>query len=369
MKRIWSLLKSDISLVLREPYFLFFDLLFAPAAFFFFVTVMGAPTSSFVFHMYVAAPTGQTIIEQNAEQMGNFRVHFVPQDVSDPVRWTLDTAIKAKHDPVLLIFPSHWEDNVQIGKEIPVELYASADNPNAYLVTVFLESLAESMGLVTDRPTPFAVQGTSFEAVERPTVDRVTIQTLLIMWLIVGGMHAVSQYSFLVESGMNKRLLVTPLRKVELIVALVLEAMIVLLGVSIGVLLLAKVMYHATIMNTPANILYIIMGEIVMVTFSATMGLFIAVLLKEPARMAWGPLGIYILLMFISGLTLPVAFFPETLRHIAELLPTRRLIMALEAALLYNRPGWSLMVYPALVSLAFFAGTVLLMPWRETRRT
>jgi len=368
MKRIWSLLRSHISLVVREPYFIFFDLIFAPAAFLFFVTVMGSPTSAFVFHMYASAPTGHTLIEQQAQEMGNFHVHFVPQDVSDPVQWTLDTALRAKHDPVLLIFPANWEQGAQAGKEIPVKLYASVDNPNAYLASLFLESLAESMGLSSTRSTPFIVQATNFEAVEHPTVDRVVIQTLLIAWLITGGMHAVSQYAFLVESGMNKRLLVTPLQKVELIVTLLLEAMTVLLVVSFGVMLLAKVMYHATIMDSPTSLFYILLGEIVMVTLSATMGLFIAVVLREPARMAWGPLGTYLLLMFLSGLATPITFFPETLRSFAELLPTRRLIMALEAALLYNRPAWPLIVYPVLVSLAFFVGTAVLMPWRETRR-
>jgi len=368
MKRVWSLLKSHTALVTREPYFIFFDLLFAPAAFLFFMTVMGAPTSAFMFHMYVVAPTGQAFIEQNAQDMGNFRVRFVPPNVSDPVKWALDSALRARQDPVLLVFPAQWEQKVQDQKEVQVELYASVDNPNAYLASVFLESLAQSLGVSPARSSPFIVQATNFETVERPTVDRVTIQTLLIMWLIVGGMHAVSQYAFLVESGMNKRLLVTPLRKVELIVALILEAMIVLLVVSLGVMLLAKVMYQATILDSPIGILYVILGEIVMVTLSATLGLFLAVILKEPARMAWGPLGIYILLMFISGLTVPIAFFPDTLRNIAELLPTRRLIMALEAALLYGRSGWSLMIYPTLVSLAFFTATVVLMPWRETRR-
>ena len=368
IKRIWGLVRSNLILLIREPYFIFFDLVFAPAAFLFFVTVMGASPAEFVFHLYVDAPTGRPLIEESAAELGSFRLHFVPADVSDPAEWTLDDALKTRRDPVLLALPPNWENDAKSGNDIPVRVYASADNPNTYLVSLLMEKIAQSMGVAPAQKTPFSLETIGLEAVEKPTIDRVALQTLLIMWLIVGGMHAVSQYAFLVESGMSKRLLATPLRKVELIIALLTEALTALLIVSLIVILMAKVMYHATLLDTPRNLLYILAGEIAMVTLSATLGLFIAAILKEPARMTWGPLSIYMLLMFLSGLTLPIGLFPDTLRNIAEWLPTRRLIMAMEAGLLYNRPGWPFMIYPVLVSLFFFIGTVLLMPWRETRR-
>ncbi len=366
MRRIWVLLKTQIQALFRDPTLIFFDLIFPAAMFLFFATVFAPSASSGSTDVYLIATGADPRLEGAIRSIeSEVRVHRM---ASGDVASALRDALSQYRDPVIVRLPSDWADQLQSSGVLTVEIWASRSNPMAAFIGQAIgESLARQAGYAIPSPVrpilrPLERTGSG--------VDRVLLTSLIITWLIVGGMHAVTQYAYLRESGLSKRLRISPLRRHEFVLGLIAESWLVSLAISAELLLSGMLWYRAGLIRAPGDVLWLLAGCGLLVSLSASLGLLIASLAREPSYSIWGPLVLYMTLMFLSGLAIPVIFFPGVLQRIASWLPPRQLHVMLEAVLLYRQspPAVSALLWMAVLAVVLLAAAVQWMPWRASRR-
>ncbi len=369
MRRIWSLLRTNILALLKDPYLIFFDLLFPLAILIFFLRLRAPQAGDQTVDLYLVLREPSPVLQQTLESMRpQVRAHyqFATRESDDSVEAALKDAIARYRVPLILQFPRNWEQEIRAGRVITLQVFGSSDDPAGFGV---VQSLVDKLLAATGQPQTSPVR-LDFKPLEQDLsgADRVLVSTLQMVWLIVGGMHAVTQYAYLRESGLGKRLMVSPLRKHEFVLSLVIEALLVAGLVSVFLSGVAVVLYSAKVPTRPATWLTLAAAATIMVVLSASFGLLIAALAREPSYAYWGPIGLYLAIMFLSGMAFPIALFPDSLRQVANLLPTRRLNAALEAELLYGQPAMTSMGEVAVMALLALAVTMFVIPWRESRR-
>lgn len=369
MKRIWSILKVNVRTTVRDPYLIFFDIVFPVIVFIFFIQVLVPTSRGFVLDVYVYVPESEVFVDEalkTISQQEGIRVHKVPANTTDLVAYVREDAVSKKRIPRLMVFPSGFEERLRRDEKVNLDVYVSRDDPFSFSIDMISREILKMAGKLTDSPISTVTH--YLEATGASSVNRVTLNGLFVFWLIVGGMHCVSQYTYLLESGTNKRLLVTPLRKHELIIELVLEAVCVAIGISIVVSLIAVIGYRASFLNNLSNIALLLAGAFTVVIFAASLGLLVASFAREPSQAIWGPLTIFMALMFLSGFAIPAQFFPRSLQTFANYLPTRSLALAIESSVIYEITSLRSFIYPVLSSLVMLPIAIFVLPWRDVRR-
>lgn len=368
MKRIWSIFSANVRATVRDPYLIFFDIVFPISIYIFFVQVFVPAARSLVIDVYVYVPENVTIVDKALKNISEegMRIHKVPVSTDDLVAYVREDALSKKRIPRLIVFPRDFEERLRSNEKVNVDVYISRDDPLSFSLDMVIREVLRVSDKLADSPISTATH--YLEATGQSSVNRVTLNGLFVFWLIVGGMHCVSQYVYLLESRMNKRLLVTPLRKHEFVLELALEAALVAIGISIIVSLIAVIGYQASFLNNPFNIALLLIGALTVVIFAASLGLLVASFAKEPSQAIWGPLAVFMALMFFSGFAIPAQFFPKSLQTFANYLPTRSLALAIESSIIYQVTSFRSFIYPALSSLTMLAIAILVMPWRDVRR-
>lgn len=370
MKRIWSIFKASILTTYREPFLLLFDLLFPIAFYVFMTSIFAARPGEFTFDLYLYTPVPSSLLDQVAQELKpSIRLHFVPTEytkVQDSLQYVREDALRRRHSPTLIRFPNGWEERLRQGEPVVLDAYISDEKLFYAVIGGLKQKLLEATGqqeapLLNVNAYPFEQNGSS-------GANAVALQTLLTFWLISGGMHAVSQYTYLRTSGLKKKLLLSPLRKIELLLELILEPVTVLGLVSAAITALAIWRYDATLLESPLIVILLPISLVVMVTLSASLGILLASLAREPTYGTVGPLAIYLTLMFFSGLAIPVDFFPDFLRQVADWLPPRQLLLGLNNAIEHGYFDLYLFGQAALATLVMLILTTGLMPWKAERR-
>lgn len=366
MRRMLALLKTQIQVIFRDPILIFFDLVLPAAMFLFFASVFAPSPSSGVTDVYLIAAEGDSRLEEALRSIeGAIRVHRAN---SNDVSAALQDALSRYRDPLIVRLPSDWADQLKSSGVLTVEIWASRGNPMAAFIGQAIgESLAQQLGYAIQSPVRPVLQPLERA---RSGVDGVLLTTLITAWLIVGGMHAVTQYAYLRESGLSKRLRISPLCRHEFILALIAESWLISLVVSAELMFLGIVLYQSNLIRAPVDGLWLLAGCGLLVCISASIGLLVASLSREPSYSVLGPLVIYMSLMFLSGLAIPVMFFPGILQQIASWLPPRRLHVILGAVLLFREPSpaVSALLWMGALAVVLLVAVVQFTPWRTSRR-
>jgi len=379
MKRIWIIFRASILTITRDPMALLFGVVFPVVLFFFFVNIFASPPSSFSADLYIYTPASSQLLQQvideagktsEAGKEGHVWLHLLPPEVQaeSALDFVQRDALAKRRTPALFHLPEQWEAQLERGEPFTVSLYAQANDPGAYQAASILT--AELLRAAGKLPTgsPIAIEAQPITPSGGSGVDRTTLNILLLTALITGGTQVVAQYAYLTTSGMKKKLLASPLQKHELLIELLAEAIVLIYVISFLLVLISTIYYRGTFLQSPLDVL-LLAGSLAIVTiFSASLGLVLTALIKEPDYAVSAVLPIYLALMFLSGLAIPMIFFPDLLRQIAEFLPTRQIALALENSLFYGQHDLRLYGLSSLAAAGMFVLVWLVLPWRVIRR-
>lgn len=128
------------------------------------------------------------------------------------------------------------------------------------------------------------------------------------------------------QYGILKRLGGTPLPRAYLIAAKVLSSAILIAGVIIVLILVGTLVYGAHIKGNPLAALVVI---VIGILAFASMGITLGGIIKPDSAIAVSNL-VYLALSFLGGVFIPLQQFPAGFRNFATLLPSERMVHALQ---------------------------------------
>jgi ABC-2 type transport system permease protein len=161
-----------------------------------------------------------------------------------------------------------------------------------------------------------------------------TVTGVLVMTIMSGGIFAlVTVLSSDFQSGVYKRLKLTDLTSIEVILALILRQFVIIALGSVMVLVLAKLIFSVT---PNGSFLSIAMLTALGCVLFCSIGIIIVNFCDRPPAAAAIANAVFLVMVFLSGSTFPKTFFPGWLKTAAQTLPASHLFDLLEAQLYYG---------------------------------
>lgn len=158
------------------------------------------------------------------------------------------------------------------------------------------------------------------------------------------------------EQGILRRFRVAPLTAADMLASSILANFALILPTVFLELLLARSLYHVPSLGNLASLgALVFMG---IVSFGA-LGLIIASVANTMQETQIINQILWLVLLFMSGATLPLTMLPKLAQRVALFLPATYLVIGLQKALVLSSPLWALRV--ELTSLAAWAALAFFM--------
>jgi ABC-2 type transport system permease protein len=161
-----------------------------------------------------------------------------------------------------------------------------------------------------------------------------TVTGVFVITILSGGIFALATVlpsDF--QSGVYKRLKITDLSPLQVILALMLRQFVIIVLGAILVMLGAKFLFSVTPNGDLASVVFLTaVGSVLF----CSIGIIVANLCSRPPTAAAVANAIFLVMLFLSGSTIPKAFFPGWLTSASQTLPASHLFDLLEAQLYYG---------------------------------
>ncbi|WP_181686499.1 ABC transporter permease [Halorhabdus salina] len=245
---------------------------------------------------------------------------------------------------------------------VTVQFYAPPDDESApvvrgILAQVVAEFNQEAIGV--EEPPVTMTTGTTGSA-GLGAVEYYLPAFIATLVLINGVMTVPSMIAGFTDDGTLKRLVATPLRKRDWILANVIQQSLLALVLTGVMLVVAAVLFGVTVVPGPLSIALLLIGA---VGFSA-LGMALGSLLPDPdAATSLGGI-VAFPMMFLSGVFWEMDIMPETLQTIGRLLPLYQFHRGLRRLMIVGTTDG---VWPAFLSLGVLAVVFLAVAIRLTR--
>jgi ABC-2 type transport system permease protein len=291
---------------------------------------------------------------------GSISVINVGKDVN------ISDYIKNNSPTAVLIIPSDFDSAFIPGagnNTTQLKLMLDPTSTSANVITTIVVSvsnhfnlaLAHGEEIITLERTEIASEQFNFIDFFLPGIIALTTMTTTIFWTV----DIQSRYS---QNGIFKKLMTTPLTRVEWLVTQILWQLIVVF-ISITVILLVGVaLYGVSLTLDPIAVLIIICSSAL---FSA-MGMILARFIKEPETAGTAANAITFPMMFLSGTFFPLEMMPSYLRSVAQVLPLTYINNGLRDAMVYDNTvgAISSLIIVAILAAIFFVIGVAVSKWK-----
>jgi ABC-2 type transport system permease protein len=162
----------------------------------------------------------------------------------------------------------------------------------------------------------------------------VTVTGVLVLTIMSGGIFAlVTVLASDLQSGVYKRLKITDLRPLEVILALMLRQFVIIVFGAILVLLAAKLLFRVTPNGDIASLIFL--TTIGSILFCSIGFIIVNLCARAPAATAIANM-VFLVMLFLSGSTFPKTAFPAWLTTATQILPASHLFDLLQAQLYYG---------------------------------
>lgn len=192
-----------------------------------------------------------------------------------------------------------------------------------------------------------------------------TVTGVYVLTIMSGGIFALATVlSADFQSGVYKRLKVTDLSRMQVILALMArQFVIVVLGVIL-VMLGARFLFSVSPNGNLGTIVFLTaLGTLLF----CSMGIIIANVCSRPPTATAIANAVFLVMLFLSGSTFPKSFFPQWLLKASQVLPASHLFDLLEAQLYYGESladgSRSLMILLAM-ALVLFVTAIATFKWK-----
>ena len=240
--------------------------------------------------------------------------------------------------------------------------YAPPDDQSAAVVrgilsTVIAEFNQESLGI--DEP-PVSLDSGTIGSAGLTSTDYYLPAFIATLVLINGVMTVPGVIAGFNQDGTLKRLVATPLRKRDWIVANIVQQSLLALLLSGVMLVVAAMLFGVTVIPGPLSIALVLLGAI---AFSA-LGMTLGSLLPNPDAASSLGGSIAFPMMFLSGVFWEIDIMPETLQTIGRLMPLYQFHRGLRQLMIVETTEG---VWPAFAMLGGMAVVFVLLAIRLTR--
>jgi ABC-2 type transport system permease protein len=193
----------------------------------------------------------------------------------------------------------------------------------------------------------------------------VTVSGVFVLTIMSGGIFAlVTVLAADFQSSVYRRLKLTDLKPIEVILALMLRQFMIIAFGAILVLLGAKLVFKVTPNGDIPSIIFLTaVGSILF----CSIGFIIANLCNRPPTATAIANMFFLVMLFLSGSTFPKTFFPEWLLNAAQILPASHLFDLVEAQLYYGESlldNTKSLVILLVMCLVLFIGAVKTFKWK-----
>jgi len=240
--------------------------------------------------------------------------------------------------------------------------YAPPDDQSAPVVrgilsTVIAEFNQESLGI--DEP-PVSLDSGTIGSAGLTSTDYYLPAFIATLVLINGVMTVPGVIAGFNQDGTLKRLVATPLRKRDWIIANIVQQSLLALLLSGVMLVVAAMLFGVTVIPGPLSIALVLLGAI---AFSA-LGMTLGSLLPNPDAASSLGGSIAFPMMFLSGVFWEIDIMPETLQTIGRLMPLYQFHRGLRQLMIVETTEG---VWPAFAMLGGMAVVFVLLAIRLTR--
>lgn len=240
--------------------------------------------------------------------------------------------------------------------------YAPPDDQSASVVrgilsTVIAEFNQESLGI--DEP-PVSLDSGTIGSAGLSSTDYYLPAFIATLVLINGVMTVPGVIAGFNQDGTLKRLVATPLRKRDWIIANIIQQSLLALLLSGVMLVVAAVLFDVTVIPGPLSIALVLLGAI---AFSA-LGMTLGSLLPNPDAASSLGGSISFPMMFLSGVFWEIDIMPETLQTIGRLMPLYQFHRGLRQLMIVETTDG---VWPAFAMLGGMAVVFVVLAIRLTR--
>jgi len=167
-----------------------------------------------------------------------------------------------------------------------------------------------------DQPTA-TVQSASLDGTDLTAVDYF-LPAFIAAIVMFNGVVSVTQYvSEFTQRGTLKRLVATPLRKRDWIVANLIQQTLLALALTFVMVVVAALVYGVTAVPGPLAIALVVVGSIAFSSIGITLG---STIRDSSGAVSLG-LAIALPMMFLSGVFWEVELMPATIQQVAEFMP------------------------------------------------
>ncbi len=370
LRRMFNIALLSIKASLRDPYYIFWNLIAPVIMFLIFVNMFAPTTGTAPIKLYVYNLDNSTISKKFIsllDKMG-INVHVIyAKNLNNALSKVISSSVTHGCYPRLLVIPRGFGENITEKSRVVLFLYALKEDWEAFIVSQIVNKCIKNLMGIRNVSRHFSyivfkqIKTSYMHALQELAVG-ILISALLIAWLIGGVGNTISLFAHFKSTGYIKRLKVANVKPHELFLSLSIGTLLVYVVTTI-LILLASYITRGVVIKGLIPCLITSLALVIMIFFGASIGLIIGVLAKivEPAiPMA---ISIALLLMFISGYAIPLTLLPETFKQIALLLPTTYILLALKAAIIYSQylQALKLLTYPTAATTILSIVTTLLI--------
>lgn len=246
-----------------------------------------------------------------------------------------------------------------------LQFYAPPDDQSAAVVrgilsTVVAEFNQRSIGVAEP---PVSLESGTIGSAGLTSTDYYLPAFIATLVLINGVMTVPGVIAGFQQDGTLKRLVATPLRKRDWIVANVVQQSLLALLLSGVMLVVAAVLFGVTVIPGPLSIALVLLGAI---AFSA-LGMTLGSLLPNPDAASSLGGSIAFPMMFLSGVFWEIDIMPETLQTIGRIMPLYQFHRGLRRLMIVGTTDgvWPAFAVLGWMAVVFMALAVRLTRWRD----
>ncbi|WEL17973.1 ABC-type multidrug transport system, permease component [Halorhabdus sp. SVX81] len=248
---------------------------------------------------------------------------------------------------------------------VTVQFYAPPDDQSAPVVrgilsTVIAEFNQESLGV--EEP-PVSLDSGTIGSAGLTSTDYYLPAFIATLVLINGVMTVPGVIAGFNQDGTLKRLVATPLRKRDWIIANIVQQSLLALLLSGVMLVVAALLFGVTVIPGPLSVALILLGAI---AFSA-LGMTLGSLLPNPDAASSLGGSIAFPMMFLSGVFWEVDIMPETLQTIGRLMPLYQFHRGLRRLMIVETTDgvWPAFAMLGAMAIVFIGLAIKLTRWRD----
>lgn len=259
---------------------------------------------------------------------GYFQIISYPESETE-----IDRDFKNKNIKLALIIPSNFEQALTKEKRATIQIINDVSDLNvASILNGYIQSVLQDFALDynerTTPPLPFDMVVKMQYNPELNSVYMFVPGIITLIMIIVTALMSSITLSREMETGTMNMLLITPVKKIYVVIGKLIPYMIISFVCTIFILILSVLVFK---MPIKGNILLLLFLCITFMLTSAAFGLMISAFVKSQLNaMMVTMMGLFLPTVLLSGFLFPLDNMPLLFRLLADIFPAKWFILALK---------------------------------------